>query len=219
MLTNSNIRGMGYRPLSNGGALLGCGRTYHRVPANGPGFFGAFAFKNSAMGWPSFQRMNLHAAGLFPFLSGTIRGTAAGVASGDANIEGEGDLAAEVTGLATTDALGELGAEIAAETTGTATPFADIEANGDMASELLIGGALTGETVASELLATRVEGDITVGQALRAILSASAAKVSGAPVSPGPATISIRDANDTKDRIVATVDAVGNRTAVTLDLD
>lgn len=219
MLTNSNIRGMGYRPLSNGGALLGCGRKYHRVPANGPGFFGALAFNNTAMGWPSFAKMDVHQAGLFPFLAGTIRGTAAGVASEDANIEGEGDLAAEVTGLATTDALGELGAEIAAETAGLATPFSDIEANGDMASELLIGGTLTGESVAGELLATRVEGDITVGQALRALLSASAAKVSGAPTSPAPATIVIRDANDTKDRIVATVDAAGNRTAVTLDLD
>jgi hypothetical protein len=58
-----------------------------------------------------------------------------------------------------------------------------------------------------------VETSVTVREALRIVLSALAGKISGA----GTNTISIRDVNDTKDRIVATVDNDGNRTAVTLD--
>ena len=60
-----------------------------------------------------------------------------------------------------------------------------------------------------------VEGTITMKQAIRAILAASAGKLSGA----AGTTITIRDTDDSTDRIVATVDANGNRTAVTLDLD
>jgi hypothetical protein len=61
-----------------------------------------------------------------------------------------------------------------------------------------------------------LESGVTTEQALRLILSALAGVLSGAP---GPGTITIRDVNDTKDRISATVDANGNRTAVTLDGD
>ena len=61
--------------------------------------------------------------------------------------------------------------------------------------------------------AAGVETGWTVRQALRIYLSALAAKVSGmdtlAPV--------FRDVGDTKNRITATTDADGNRTAVTLD--
>ncbi len=62
-------------------------------------------------------------------------------------------------------------------------------------------------------LADGVETGVTPRQALRLILSALAAKLSGG----GTTTISIRDVGDTKDRIVATVDSNNNRTAVTLD--
>jgi len=59
-----------------------------------------------------------------------------------------------------------------------------------------------------------VEGSITIEGALRAILAANAAKLTGADTT----SIAIRDTGDTKDRILATVDSFGNRTAVTLDL-
>jgi len=58
-----------------------------------------------------------------------------------------------------------------------------------------------------------VEGSRTVQQALRIILSALAGKLSGADTT----TVKIRDTGDTKDRITATVDSKGNRTAVILD--
>lgn len=59
--------------------------------------------------------------------------------------------------------------------------------------------------------ASGVETGRTVRQALRLVLAALAGKVSGA----GTSAITFRDTNDTKDRIVATVDATGNRTAIT----
>lgn len=58
-----------------------------------------------------------------------------------------------------------------------------------------------------------VESGYTLRQALRLMLSSMAAKLSGAATT----TVTIRDVGDTKDRIVATVDADGNRSALTLD--
>lgn len=63
-------------------------------------------------------------------------------------------------------------------------------------------------------LADGVETGVTVQGALRLGVSADGGKLSGAATT----NILVRDANDTKDRIDATVDASGNRTAVTLDL-
>lgn len=58
-----------------------------------------------------------------------------------------------------------------------------------------------------------VDGSYTFRQSTRLQNSAMAAKLSGAATT----TVTIRDVGDTKDRIVATVDADGNRTALTLD--
>lgn len=68
---------------------------------------------------------------------------------------------------------------------------------------------------ATELLdqAAGVETNRTVRQALRLMLAALGGKLSGAATT----TVAIRDTNDSKDRITATVDADGNRTAVTYD--
>lgn len=60
-----------------------------------------------------------------------------------------------------------------------------------------------------------IETGFNLKQILRLIAAATAGKLSGA----GTTTISIRDINDTKNRIVATVDANGNRTAVTKDVN
>lgn len=62
-------------------------------------------------------------------------------------------------------------------------------------------------------LANGIETGHTPRQALRTIYAASAGKVSGAD----GATVTIRDVTDNRDAIVATVDANGNRSAVTLD--
>ena len=68
--------------------------------------------------------------------------------------------------------------------------------------------------VSTQLMdSTDLETGITVKEALRIVLAALSGKISGA----GTNTITIRDVNDTTDRIVATVDGDGNRTAVTVD--
>lgn len=62
-------------------------------------------------------------------------------------------------------------------------------------------------------LAAGIETGVTLRQGLRLQLAAMAGKLSGA----AGTTVTIRDTNDSKNRIVATVDADGNRTAITLD--
>jgi hypothetical protein len=62
-------------------------------------------------------------------------------------------------------------------------------------------------------LANGIETSITPRQALRLMLAASAGKLSGAATT----TIVIRNVGDSKDRITATVDSSGNRSAVTVD--
>lgn len=57
------------------------------------------------------------------------------------------------------------------------------------------------------------EGSLTARHALRLFLAALCGKLSGAATT----TVAIRDNADAKDRITATVDANGNRSAVTLD--
>lgn len=58
-----------------------------------------------------------------------------------------------------------------------------------------------------------VEGAYTAVQYLRLAIAALAGKLSGAATT----TVTIRNTGDSKDRITATVDADGNRSAVTLD--
>ena len=59
-----------------------------------------------------------------------------------------------------------------------------------------------------------VESGVTLQNALRGMVAALFGKLSGA----GTTTITIRNAGDTKDVLVATVDADGNRSAFTRDL-
>lgn len=61
-----------------------------------------------------------------------------------------------------------------------------------------------------------IEGTISLRQAIGIILAASGGKLSGAGAAPGP--VLIRDTGDLYNRINATYDANGNRTAITLDL-
>lgn len=85
----------------------------------------------------------------------------------------------------------------------------------DTGTDGVVLSTATQQAIADALLdrAAGVETSWTVRQALRIILSAAGAKLSGAATN----TVTIRDVGDTKDRITATVDADGNRTAVTLD--
>lgn len=62
-------------------------------------------------------------------------------------------------------------------------------------------------------LVNGIETNVTLRHAMRLVLAALAGQLSGA----GSETVHIRDVNNTKDRITATVDLNGNRTAVTVD--
>lgn len=83
------------------------------------------------------------------------------------------------------------------------------------AAPAAVGDIPTANQNADALLdrAAGVEANRTPRQALRLMLATLAGKLSGAAT----ATVTIRDTNDSKDRVVATVDADGNRSAVTLD--
>jgi hypothetical protein len=76
----------------------------------------------------------------------------------------------------------------------------------------------SGGASAQEVWEYLVEGDFSAEELLRLAAAAAAAKLSGA-VAGQASTITLRDVSDTKDRIVAEVDAAGNRTAFpTLDV-
>jgi hypothetical protein len=83
------------------------------------------------------------------------------------------------------------------------------------ASPAAVGDIPTAAANAAALmdLANGIETGITPRQALRLVLAASAGKLSGAATT----TIVIRNVGDSKDRITATVDSSGNRSAVTVD--
>ncbi len=89
------------------------------------------------------------------------------------------------------------------------------EAGNPVASATAVSALPTAAQVVTAMAAHVAEGAYTWDNIMRLVLAAEGAKVSGG----GTTTVTIRDASDTKDRVVATVDpATGNRTAVTLDL-
>ena len=67
---------------------------------------------------------------------------------------------------------------------------------------------------ATAVLDEIIEAALSLRQAMRLVIAATGGKASGLDTT----TAIYRDSADTKDRITATVDANGNRTAVTLDL-
>ena len=69
------------------------------------------------------------------------------------------------------------------------------------------------DAIAAALLAAGIEPTTSMLETLRLILATQVGKLSGADGT----TITIRDIDDTKDRVGATVDADGNRIAVTTD--
>lgn len=110
-----------------------------------------------------------------------------------------------------------LDTEVAAILAAVDTEVAAIKAKTDNlpAAPAATGDIPTANANADALLdrANGIETSFTLRQALRLVLAASAGKLSGAATT----TVAIRDVGDSKDRISATVDADGNRSAVTLD--
>ena len=101
---------------------------------------------------------------------------------------------------------------------------AELEENGDSIldsiNDLLPASTIAAATdisadsaIADAVLDEVVEGSMTLRQILRVALSGLAGKSTGG----GTSTLTFRDLADAKARITATVDANGNRTAMTLD--
>lgn len=95
-------------------------------------------------------------------------------------------------------------------TVGTATAVGTVNA---LAANSVNASALAADAV-DEILDEVIEGTYTLRQMMRLVASTLASKVSGA----SGTTITFRDIGDTKDRIVATVDSAGNRSALTIDV-
>jgi hypothetical protein len=127
----------------------------------------------------------------------------------------------QVSGTAQT--AGDLAAMITVVDDYVDTEVAAIKAKTDLipASPAAVGSAMTltsGErtsiATAYADLADGIETGITPRQGNRVMLAAAAGKVDGASTT----TVHLRDQADTKNRVTATVDAYGNRTAITLDV-
>jgi len=151
---------------------------------------------------------------------GNIGAALAGVGSAEAT----GQLAEILEAVATLAGSGSisaaaLGAEagLAATLTGTGSASGEATAIGSLSATVTLteGGTLTAQAVADAVWAQVIEAGYSADEVLRLVAAANAGKLSGASGS----TIRIRDLADTTDRITATVDASGNRTAITLDPD
>jgi hypothetical protein len=133
-------------------------------------------------------------------------------ATGTAAIKGEGRMAATHTTAPTGTARAVIGRRLASFSVSTPTGAAAIKARGRMAALGKVN-ELSQDDVTGAVLEAVVEGELSVKQALRLILAAVAGPTTGA----GTSTMTFRDLADTKTRISGTLDASGNRTAVTLD--
>ena len=165
-------------------------------------------------------------AGTFTGL-GVFTGTGALVVSGSGAFTGVGVFTGSIvatraaagsfTGVAsftgTTTAKGFATGSFAGVASFSATRYA----TGSMVGSFAPAVTLEAAGFSSYLLDSEdIESGLTLRQALRLVTAATAGKISGG----GTATITIRNAvADGVDRVVATVDTDGNRTAITYDLD
>ena len=154
----------------------------------------------------------------------TALGNIQAALDGTGSLDGTGQLAEVLLAVATLAGSGSisaasLGAEagLVASLSGSGSIDADASAIGSMSATVTLAesGTLTAQAVADAVWAQIIEAGYTADDVLRLLAAANAGKLSGASGS----TITIRDLGDTTDRIVATVDASGNRLSITLDPD
>lgn len=160
-------------------------------------------------------------------ISGVASGTFTGqlVVSGSVTISGAatvtGNSFAALNGAATISGSASPTFAITALAWGTttiagaATFSATRYATGTLEAEITPFTELSPTSLANAVWTQALEAGYTAEQMMRVMASALAGEVSGA----GTATVTIRDIGDTTDRIVASVDGSGNRTAVTLDVE
>ncbi len=118
------------------------------------------------------------------------------------------DLNATTTNLIIASVAGSVGSVTGA--VGSVTGGVTVSTNSDKTGYSLSSGGI--DAILDQ--SAGIETNITPRQGFRLMLAALAGKLSGAATT----SVTIRDTNDAKNRISATVDANGNRTAVTYDL-
>jgi hypothetical protein len=145
------------------------------------------------------------------------QGASNGVATVSGNVNAALGASGATAGAATAAAIIGALAWATGGSNGVATASLVRYATGKLAGSIAPAITLEASSFSSYLLDEEdVETGMTLRQALRLVAAASAGKISGASGS----TVTIRNAiADSKDRIVATVDSNGNRTAITYDLD
>ena len=149
-------------------------------------------------------------------ITGLIQALASVSGSGSttANLNAAGNLTAATTGNSSVTAAITALANLVKTLTGSGTvSSAQATAYASMTASILSYGTLSPENLSATLLATMIENGISVGEALRLMLSVLAGKTDGA----GTGTMHFRDLADGKPRITVTLDANGNRTAITRD--
>jgi hypothetical protein len=151
-------------------------------------------------------------------IGGLISG---GVANGTISITGSANIFAGIVGQAngtiTISGTGSITAKgfMVANTTVSLNGAVQPYAIGWMDATSDFGNELTPANLADAVLSSEIETGMTLQDALKLISAATAGKISGAATT----TITIRNAVvDSKNRIIATVDADGNRSAITYDL-
>jgi hypothetical protein len=147
-----------------------------------------------------------------------------------ASISGSGDIEADISALA----------QLISNLTGAGDSSSTLSGTGSMSADILSYGELTPEGIrdsiwnalsaqydktgtmgeklndagsASNPWSETLEGTYTAADMMRIVTAVLAGKVSGG----GTGIETFRDINDTKDRVVSTVDSNGNRTSVTID--
>ena len=104
--------------------------------------------------------------------------------------------------------------EAALSGTGAVANTTNLTGLGSLEASILPFTELSPENLALSVASLEIENGYDLKEVLRLVSAALAGKLSGG----GTSTVTIRDINDTVDRIVATVDSSGNRTDVTKDV-
>lgn len=158
--------------------------------------------------------------------SGDLTAALSVVTQGEATLAGTGSLTADILAVSSLAATlagtgsvsGDLSAivpiEAALSGTGTVAGTTNLTGLGRLEAEITPFTELSPTSLASAVMASEVETGYNLEAALRLILSSAAGKLSGAETT----TVIIRNVTDGTNRIVATVDSNGNRTAVTYDV-
>jgi hypothetical protein len=142
-------------------------------------------------------------------------GTAAGVATVSGNVLAALAASGEAAGVATASGAITALAWAVGSSAGVATASGTRYATGALSGSIAPAVDLEASLFSTYLLDSEdVETGMTLREALRIVLAAS-----GGKVAISGDTVTIRDVNDTVDRITATTDTNGQRTAVTLDAD